>query len=345
MTKNKSSLSQYYKNVASPNNISQKNRKEILVNQNATQYLKYSTDKPMSNVSNISFHHKTNSKLINHNYSRNENINNAPYLKVNLSRDGIVSMDNYNNSKHKRDNSMTYSNSNVTTTNNNNDFYTQKVSKLQKENNILILKNNQQKTVISNLTKEKEKLENDLKSALESKNNLQIKYDKLKENQDQLIMLLKLVEKEGVNLENIINKWNSQMDDGEGKNEQESNHAETEMIHVNEENNEEEKGGLKEDEKNNQEGEENNEEGEEKEDEDDNNNDLQSDEEFGKEGEFLPLTLEDNNNINNNAKIYKANVPKLDFGGIKILAERKKVNEKPVAKKGFVGYHKVIKKK
>ena len=80
----------------------------------------------------------------------------------------------------------------------------------------------------------------------------QIKYDKLKENQDQLIMLLKLVEKEGVNLENIVNKWNSQMDDGEGKNEneEESNHAETEMIHANEEN-EEEKGGLKEEEKNN----------------------------------------------------------------------------------------------
>ena len=180
-----------------------------------------------------------------------------------------------------------------------------------------------------------------------NKNELQNKFDKLKENQDQLIMLLKLVEKEGVNLENIINKWNSQMDDGEGKNEneEESNHAETEMIHANEEN-EEGKGGEKEEEKNNQGVQENNnEENEEKEEEDDNNNDLQSDEEFGKEGEFLPLTLEDNNNINNNAKIYKANVPKLDFGGIKILAERKKVNEKPVAKKGFVNYHKVNKKK
>ena len=202
------------------------------------------------------------------------------------------------------------------------------------------MKNNEQKEIINQLTQEKEKLVNELKEGKESKNILKEKYDKLKENQDQLIMLLKLVEKEGVNLENIITKWNSQMDeeeDGEKNgNSNPNKNNETEHEEINEENSHKNQGSGEEEEEENK---------DDNPEEEMDNKELHSDEDLDKDGEFLPLTLGENNINTNTVKIHRANVPKLDFAGIKLFADKKQVNEKDKVKKGLNNYEKIIKKK
>lgn len=262
----------------------------------------------------VSFHHRNYSKIPNTNLNANSG------FKVNLSRDAVISPLNISSkhfdSAHNKSTSVSYTNTNP----NNNEYYTQKISKLEKEKNNLILKNNEQKVLISNLQKENEKLKKDLKTSEDSKSEIQSKYDTLKENQDQLVMLLKLVEKEGVNLENIISKWNSQMDEEEEKNS--SNNVNEDNIN-----------NLSEGEKENNE-------------EDDlNDKEIHSDDDLNGGEEFLPLTLGENNINSNTVKIKRANVPKLDFGGIKLFADNQPLNDKDKKKKGLNNYEAVIKKK
>lgn len=325
MKQTKSKIGQYYKNIASPAHINKNSQKDITVQtQNASHYLKYKISKPLLSQSNVSFSHVKNNSKIN------------SMVKLNtptaLSGNNIVSSMNLSASKN-------YENSHKNNYINNNDIYTQKVSKLQKEKNNLVLKNNEQKTIIAKLTKDNENLQKELQEANEAKNQIKKKYEKLKENQDQLIMLLKLVEKEGVNLENIITKWNSQMDEEEAlKNSTSPCNGTEEELEKNNDNNEEEDNNdvddVEEDlllDKVNHNEEDLDKVNHSAEDLDKINH---SDEDFDKDGQlidgtdFLPLTLGDNNINCNTVKIHKANVPKLDFGGIKLLNEKKVVKDK-----------------
>lgn len=336
MKQAKSKIGQYYRNIASPSHLTKNSQKDITVQtQNASHYLKYKISKPLLSQSNVSFSHVKNNSKINSGNS---------LMKLNtptaLSGNNIVNSMNLSASKNYENNHKI--NSNHMT--NNNDIYTQKVSKLQKEKNNLVLKNNEQKTLIAKLTKDNETLQKELQEANEAKNLIKKKYEKLKENQDQLIMLLKLVEKEGVNLENIITKWNSQMDEEEAlKNSTSPCNGTEEEVEKNNENNEEEDNNdvddveedLLLDKINHSE-----------EDIDKANHSVEdldkinhSDEDLDKDGQlmdgtdFLPLTLGDNNINYNTVKIQKANVPKLDFGGIKLLNDKKIVKDKDKIKK------------
>ena len=96
---------------------------------------------------------------------------------------------------------------------------------LQNEINILIKEKEEfkdtikkQKKLIEKFEEENDMLENRINAIIQENKKIKPKIKNYSENQEQLIMLIKIVQKSGVDVEALIDKWNSEvenMDDEE----------------------------------------------------------------------------------------------------------------------------------
>lgn len=77
--------------------------------------------------------------------------------------------------------------------------------------------NKEQKETIAKLINETEMKEKKYNELAEVNQRLKENINKLKDNQSQLVMLIKLIEENGIDAEGIIDKWNEQVDE-EGNN-------------------------------------------------------------------------------------------------------------------------------
>ena len=98
------------------------------------------------------------------------------------------------------------------------------VKKLKKEKEELEQKSQAQKKLIQKLMEDNEKIDNKFNEVYEDNIRLRNKLNSYKDTQEQLIMLIKLVQKTGVDVEGIIDKWNNEIEnENENENEQEHN--------------------------------------------------------------------------------------------------------------------------
>lgn len=374
-TRVKSNIGNYYRNLASPLPLNMKAHKEITVTQkNMSQYLAYKTSKPKLSQTNISSNTqynntKSNSKINNGTkISIKKGVGNISNLtaSLNLSSKHFEKIEIRNRNPNLHTEDINKSNQNKISLNQNfkkrfgdknlinveYKMFTNKISKLQKEKNNLLIKNNEQKLQIIKLQTQvnelQHKLDNNPNQVWEKKyNQLNNEYNKIKDNQDQLIRILKLVQNTGFDLEGIIEKYNAQISqeevsvtlqntssDGNNQNNDKNNIEQPEedeknnyadLIH-NHNHSQQQPFSAKHIESVNS-------------DDLDNMNarnsfqnelldefELNTDKINQSGVEFIPLTLNDNNNT---VKMPKANVPKLNFGELnKINNQKKKIIKK-----------------
>ena len=96
------------------------------------------------------------------------------------------------------------------------------IKKIRKEKEELEQKSQAQKKLIQKLMEDNEKIDNKFNEVYEDNIRLRNKLNSYKDTQEQLIMLIKLVQKTGVDVEGIIDKWNNEIEN-ENENEQEHN--------------------------------------------------------------------------------------------------------------------------
>ena len=175
------------------NNVEKKISNNSNYYQTSSQFLKYKTLKPYLNKSN-------NSKTF-----KSINTNNYIINTLNLSEKKII-----NNTSLEPQNKTVDFDSNY--------------KKLRKEKEELEKKVFAQKKLIQKLIEENEKLDNRFTEVYEENIKLRNVLASYKDTQEQLIILIKLVQKTGVDVEGIIDKWNNEIEnENENENEQEHN--------------------------------------------------------------------------------------------------------------------------
>ena len=91
--------------------------------------------------------------------------------------------------------------------------YENKINKLikQKEESGNIIK--KQQKLIQKIIEDNQKLENKIKDIEDENAKISNKIENLKENQEQLILLVKIIKKNGINIEEYIDKWNNEVEE------------------------------------------------------------------------------------------------------------------------------------
>ena len=85
-------------------------------------------------------------------------------------------------------------------------------NKYKKEKEELSNKIKEQKTSIEKLIEKNKKLDEKFNEVSQENSNLKKKYGSLKENQEQLIMLIKIIQENGVDVDSLIDKWNNEVE-------------------------------------------------------------------------------------------------------------------------------------
>ena len=170
------------------NNNDKKNTNNSNYFQTSSQFLNYKTLKPFSNKSN-------NSKTF-----KSINTNNYIINTLNLSEKKII-----NNTSLEPQNETVDFDSNY--------------KKLIKEKEELEKKVSAQKKLIKKLVEDNEKLDNRYTEVFEENIKLRNALAVYKDTQEQLIILVKLVQKNGVDVESIIDKWNNEVENEENNSE------------------------------------------------------------------------------------------------------------------------------
>ena len=163
------------------NNLDKKPTTNANYFQASSQFLKYKTLKPYLNKSN-------NSKTF-----KSINTNNYIINTLNLSEKKIINNTSLEPQNETVDFDINY-------------------KKLKKEKEELEKKISAQKKLIQKLIEDNEKLDNKFNEIYEDNIRLKNKLNGYKDTQDQLIMLIKLVQKTGVDVEGIIDKWNNEVE-------------------------------------------------------------------------------------------------------------------------------------
>ena len=163
------------------NNLDKKPTTNANYFQASSQFLKYKTLKPYLNKSN-------NSKTF-----KSINTNNYIINTLNLSEKKIINNTSLEPQNETVDFDINY-------------------KKLKKEKEELEKKISAQKKLIQKLIEDNEKLDNKFNEVYEDNIRLKNKLNGYKDTQDQLIMLIKLVQKTGVDVEGIIDKWNNEVE-------------------------------------------------------------------------------------------------------------------------------------
>ena len=85
-------------------------------------------------------------------------------------------------------------------------------NKHKKEKEELNNKIKEQKSNIEKLIEKNKKLDDKFNEVSQENSNLKKKYGSLKENQEQLIMLIKIIQENGVDVDGLIDKWNNEVE-------------------------------------------------------------------------------------------------------------------------------------
>ena len=177
--------------------------------QTSSQFIKYKTLKPylnkannnnMNNMNNINNNNNNNTKTV-----KSINTNNYIINTLNLSEKKII-----NSSLEKQNETMDLEIN---------------IKKIRKEKEELEKKASAQKKLIQKLIEDNEKMDNKYNEVYEDNIRLRNKLNSYKDTQEQLIMLIKLVQKTGVDVEGIIDKWNNEVEN-DSKNEENDNEIE-----------------------------------------------------------------------------------------------------------------------
>ena len=111
--------------------------------------------------------------------------------------------------------------------------YEKDINKYKKEKEDLNNKIKEQKRYIEKLMEKNKKLDEKYNEVNEENMAIKKKYSTLKENQDQLIMLIKIIQENGVDVDGLIDQWNNEieMEEKEGGKESDNNKSvDIEMI-------------------------------------------------------------------------------------------------------------------
>ena len=99
----------------------------------------------------------------------------------------------------------------------------------KKEKEELDKKIKEQKKYIEQLIENNKKLDERFNDVSQENINIKKKYSNLKENQEQLIMLIKIIQENGVDVDELIDKWNNEIENEEKENNKSEN---TESIDI-----------------------------------------------------------------------------------------------------------------
>ena len=97
---------------------------------------------------------------------------------------------------------------------------TDEIIKFKKEKEEMKEKNQKRTKLIEKLIEENKSLSDKMDSILEENSKLKQKIKTYKENQDQLVMLIKIIQKNGVNIEEVIDQWNNEVEEEENEKEE-----------------------------------------------------------------------------------------------------------------------------
>ena len=163
------------------NNLEKKTTTNTNYFQASSQFLKYKTLKPYLNKSN-------NSKTF-----KSINTNNYIINTLNLSEKKIINNTSLEPQNETVDFDINY-------------------KKLKKEKEELEKKISAQKKLIQKLIEDNEKLDSKFNEIYEENCKIRNVLSSYKDTQEQLIILIKLVQKNGVDVEGIIDKWNNEVE-------------------------------------------------------------------------------------------------------------------------------------
>ena len=90
-------------------------------------------------------------------------------------------------------------------------------NKYKKEKEELDNKIKEQKSNIEKLIERNKKLDEKFNEVSQENTTLKKKYSSLKENQEQLIMLIKIIQENGIDVDGLIDKWNNEVEMEEKK--------------------------------------------------------------------------------------------------------------------------------
>ena len=226
----------YKKKIFNQKNINSVGIPIEAASQNTTsQYIKYKYLKPNSNItSDKIIINNTNSNMIIN--STTSNISNISINKNNkIPRKNIT---NNNNMKKPQIKSINTNNYIINTLNlseknyiNNNaqaqkmiqKNLTEEINKFKKEREELKKIHQKHERLIEKLMEDNKNLSDKIGGIEQENNKLKKKINVYKENQEQLVMLVKIIQQNGVDIEELIDKWNNDIENEEEMNSKEKN--------------------------------------------------------------------------------------------------------------------------
>ena len=106
------------------------------------------------------------------------------------------------------------------------------INKYKKEKEELNNKIKEQKSYIEKLMEKNKKLDEKYTEVNQENIEIKKKYSTLKENQEQLVMLIKIIQENGVDVDGLIDKWNNEveMEEKEGGGETDNKSVDIEMV-------------------------------------------------------------------------------------------------------------------
>lgn len=192
-----------------------------------SQYIKYKHLKPNNNQSEKIIINKTNSNLfINSTASNNSNISfnkNNKNLRKNI-------INNNNHRKSSKIKSVNTNNYIINTLNFSEKNYINKsaltnkiiqknineeINKCKKEKDELKKIYQKHERLIEKLTEDNKSLSDKIGGMKHENNKLKQKINVFKENQEQLVMLVKIIQQNGIDIEDLIDKWNDEIENEE----------------------------------------------------------------------------------------------------------------------------------
>ena len=208
------------------------------ISHNSSQYIKYKylNQQNNSNLKPRIFSNKTNSNMIINN-TNNNNMNNLSLSKNNkFMKKNILSKNKNSNIKSINTNNYiintfnlsekNYINNNTQTQKSLHKNITEEIIKFRKEKDKFKLKNEKSTKLIEKLIEDNKNLSDKINNILDENSRLKQKIKTYKENQDQLVMLIKIIQKNGVDIENVIDRWNNEVEEEEEEIEKEEKYEE-----------------------------------------------------------------------------------------------------------------------
>ena len=114
-----------------------------------------------------------------------------------------------------------YINSNTQTQKSLHRNFTEELAKFKKEKEALNQLNQKHSKLIEKLMEDNKNLNDKIDIIKEENTKLKQRIKNYKENQEQLVMLVKIIQKSGVDIENVIDKWNHEIEEEEEKEDEE----------------------------------------------------------------------------------------------------------------------------